>query len=130
MLHVAEEHLIKTFFVRERQERYLLGLGNSRKRKKLMNEFCHFHKLDARFTVNIQPSRQNPEGIYAQLKELGAPESCWIVSVDSSIDARYMDLSDALEQIVGRTLATFLCCIDGKLCYFENEDGRWILNRP
>lgn len=41
-----------------------------------------------------------------------------------------MNLDDALDEIVGRTFATFLCCVDGKLAYFENEDGRCILRRP
>jgi hypothetical protein len=130
MLQTAEEHLIKAFFVRERQERYLLGLGNPKKRKKLTNEFCHFNKLDPRFIVNIQTSKQKPEDIYMQLAQLGAPEVCWVVSDDSLIDARRAELREILKEIVGRTFATFLCCIDGKLSYFENEEGRWILHRP
>jgi hypothetical protein len=126
----AEEELVKGFFARERRERFLSGLGNPRKRKKLTNEFCHFKNLDPRFVVEINPSQQNPKDIYALLKSLGAPERCWVLSDDSSLDARTMNLDEILNEIVGATFATFLCCIDGKLAYFENEDGRCILHRP
>jgi hypothetical protein len=126
----SEEELIRAFVARERRERFLSGLGNPRKRRILTNEFCHFKNLDPRFVVEIKPSQQNPKDIYHLLRILGAPERCWVVSDDSSMDARTMNLDETLNEIVGRTLATFLCCVDGKLAYFENEDGRWILHRP
>jgi hypothetical protein len=125
----AEEQLIRSFFTRGR-ERYLSGLASARKRRKLTNEFCHFKNLDPRFVVSIEPCRQNPSDIYLLLKQYGAPERCWAVSDDSSLDQRIINLDDALEEIVGSTFATFLCCLDGKLAYFENEDGRCILHRP
>ena len=126
----AEEELVKAFIARERRERFLLGLGNPRKRRILTNEFCHFKNLDPRFVVEIKPSQQNPTNIYALLKSLGAPERCWALSDEDGLDARTLNLDEALDEIVGRTFATFLCCIDGKLAYFENEDGRCILHRP
>ncbi len=64
------------------------------------------------------------------LKKFGAPDQCWVVSDERELDARRMNLNEVLEEIVGRTFATFLCCINGKLAYFENEEGRWILRRP
>ena len=40
-----------------------------------------------------------------------------------------MSLDEALEEIVGRSMGTFLSCIQGRLAYFEDEDQRWILER-
>ena len=129
-LPVHEEKLVKAFFLKERRERYLLGLANPRKRRKITDEFCHFKHLDLRFSVPIVPSQQNPAGIYGLLRKFGAPDVCWVVSDELELDARTINLKEALDEIVGRTFATFLCCIDGKLAYFENEDDRWIIRRP
>ena len=125
-----EEQLIKAFFAKERCERYLEGLANPRKRRKLTNEFCHFKHLDQRYAVPILPSRQDPTEIHKLLQQFGAPAECWVVSNELELDARWMNLKEVLEEIVGRTLATFLCCINGTLGYFENEEGRCILRRP
>lgn len=125
-----EGQLIKVFFAKERRERYLDGLANPRKRRKLTDEFCHFKHLDPRYMVSIPSFQQNPADISILLKKSGAADKCWIVSDDLELDARRMNLNEVLDKIVGRTFATFLCCIDGKLAYFENEEGRWILRRP
>lgn len=125
-----EEQLVKAFFIKERRERYLSGLANPRKRRKLTDEFCHFKHLDQRYAVPILSSWQNPADIHKLLKQFGAPDECWIISYELELDARKMNLRDVLGEIVGRTFATFLCCIDGKLGYFENEEGRCILRRP
>jgi hypothetical protein len=123
-----EEQLIKAFFIRERRERYLEGLANSRKRRKLTDQFCHFKHLDPRYMVSIPSSQQNPDDIFTLLKKSGAGDQCWVVSDESELDGRRMYLKEVLDEIVGRTFATFLCCVDGKLAYFENEEGRWILH--
>jgi hypothetical protein len=125
----SEEQLVKAFFLKQRQDRYLEKFANPRKRRKLTDEFCHFKHLDPQRMLSIPPSQQNPFGIYRILKQYGAPDECWVVSDESELDARRMELRQVLEEIVGRTFATFLCCVDGKLGYFENEDGRWILRR-
>ena len=125
----AEEQLIHSFFAKERRERYLSGLADPRKRRKVTEVFCHFKHLDPRFIVPILPNQQNPRDIFKLLKQYGAPDECWVVSNEIELDARRMGLEEVLGEIVGRTFATFLCCVDGRLAYFENEDGRWILRR-
>jgi len=125
-----EEQLVTSFFIKERRERYREGLANSRKRRKLTDEFCHFKHLDPRWVISIPSFQQNPADISMLLQKSGAPKECWIVSDERKLDARRMNLNEVLEEIVGRTFATFLCCVDGKLAYFENEEGRWILRRP
>jgi len=124
-----EEQLVKAFFAKERRERYLEGLANPRKRRKITDTFCHFKHLDPRYIVPIPSFQQNPADISMLLKKSGAPDECWVVSDESDLDARRMNLKEVLQEIVGRTFATFVCCVDGKLAYFENEEGRWILHR-
>jgi hypothetical protein len=126
----AEEELIKAFFAKERRERYLEGLANPRKRRRITNIFCHFDHLDLRYMVQIPSFDQHPQNIYRLLKQYGAPDECWVVSDELFLDSRMLNLKETLEGIVGRTFANFLCCVDAKLAYFENEEGRWILRRP
>jgi hypothetical protein len=125
-----EEQLVRAFFTKERRERYLESLAEPHKRRKTTNVFCHFKHLDQRFVVSILPAHQNPTDIHRLLKNAGAPDECWIISDELALDARRMNLKEVLDEIVGRTFATFICCVDGKLAYFENEEGRWILRRP
>jgi len=45
------------------------------------------------------------------------------------MDSKELARRDALDTIVGAGIGTFLSCIPGKLGYFEDEDGRFILQR-
>ncbi len=40
-----------------------------------------------------------------------------------------MELEVALNETVGYQMGTLISCVPGRLAYFENEDGRWILER-
>jgi len=42
-----------------------------------------------------------------------------------------MNHEEALGEVVGRQMGTFLSCIPGRLAYFEGEDMgfRWVLER-
>jgi hypothetical protein len=59
----------------------------------------------------------------------GAPETCYALSEDSELDGKEIPLSEALKEVVGCGMGTFLSCLAGRLAYFEDEDGRWILER-
>jgi len=45
------------------------------------------------------------------------------------MDGREFPLIDALKRIVGYGMGTIVSCIPGKLGYFEDEDGRCILEK-
>ena len=57
----------------------------------------------------------------------GAPETCYALSEDSDLDGKELPLVDALSEIVGACMGTFLSRIPGKLGYFEDEGQHWIL---
>lgn len=124
-----EQALIRAFVIPKRQERYLELLSKPRRRYDATREFAHFKHLDMRFAVPIPPSQQNPSGISLMLKSKGAGNVCQVISEYGEIDGKEMPLDEALEEIVGRSMGTFLSCIEGRLAYFEDEDERWILER-
>ena len=125
-----EEALIDAFFLPSKKERYKGFVGAARSRKKFLAELCHFTGLDKRFRHEIPGAQQTSQGIVGLLKRNGAGDQCFVISDVKAIDARRLGLEDAVATVLGRTFGTFLSCRPGRLAYFENEDGRWILRRP
>lgn len=119
-----EEELVKAFFVPTKRERYLEMVAQPKKRQKFLRELAHFKALDQRYCVVITSSERHPENIASILTRKGAPKACWITSENSRLDGKEMPLLDALKEVVGYQMGTFLSCIPGKLAYFEGEEMR------
>jgi len=124
-----ERKLVLSFILPARQSRYLELLEKPRRRKDITHSLAHFKHLDPRYIVPIAPREQHVLEILRLLKTKGAPEICYALSEDDDLDGKEFVLADALKEIVGRGIGTFLSCIPGKLAYFEDEDCRWILER-
>lgn len=135
-----EEGAIRAFIQRDKQERFLGFLANPKSRKKFTESLAHFRWFDQRFATPI-PWKVDPklklwkrhvqgiENIYRLLKSKGAGVTCWVISEDSEIDGRELDLRAALEHLHGRQIGTILSCVPGKLAYFESEDETLLLAR-
>jgi hypothetical protein len=63
------------------------------------------------------------------LRDRGAPATCVLFSAAADLDAREMPLDNALAAVVGWNPGTFISCIPGRLAYFEDEEGRYLLER-
>ena len=124
-----EFELITAFFAPTKRERYLEMVGKPKTRKKFLRELSHFKALDPRYCFAIPRAEHTAGQIAAFLVRKGAPATCWITSEDSDLDGREMPLVQALQEVVGRQMGTFLSCLPGKLAYFEDEEDRWILER-
>jgi hypothetical protein len=137
-----EAAVIRAFVQRDKQERFLGFLANPKNRKKFTESLSHFRWFDQRFAAPIPwKVDQNPkltqwekhvsgiENIYRLLKSKGAGLTCWVMSEDSEIDGRELDLKVALEHVNGRQIGAILSCVPGKLAYFESEDESLLLAR-
>ncbi|HKV04948.1 MAG TPA: hypothetical protein VJO53_07565 [Candidatus Acidoferrales bacterium] len=124
-----EEALVDAFFEPSKKDRYKGFVRGARTRKKFLAELCHFRGLDNRFKYTIPGVQQTVEGIVALLNGYGAGDQCFVISDVKEIDGVRLSLEDAVGTVLGRTFGTFLSCEPGRLAYFENEDGRWILRR-
>jgi hypothetical protein len=124
-----EEALVKAFIIPVRQERYLEFLKSQKKRAKFIAELAHFKHLNPKFVVDIPSNQQNPLGLLKLLDGKGAGSKCWVISENPELDGREMNLDLALKETIGYQMGTFLSCVPGKLAYFEDEDGRCILER-
>jgi hypothetical protein len=137
-----EAAVIRAFVQRDKQERFLGFLASAKNRKKFTESLSHFRWFDQRFAAPLQwKVDQDPkltpwekhvseiENIYRSLKSKGGGLTYWVISEDSEIDGREMDLREALEHVSGRQIGTILSCVSGKLAYFESEDETLLLSR-
>ena len=128
-----EESVARSFLRSGKKERVSGLLKSKRGRAKFLDELYHFYDFDPRWVVDIPASRQNVAGILALLKEMGAPRTCYAISVDvdaegSPLDGREVDLEETLQHIVGTGWGTILSCIPGRLGFYEGEDlGRRVI---
>lgn len=135
-----EDVLIKAFFLRDKQERFLAFVSSPKNRRKLTQELAHFRWFDERFASSIpwkvdpslklsQRHLQGIENIARLLKSRGAGQTCWVISEDSDLDGRELNLEDALEQVIGCDMGTILSCIPGRLAMFAGEDEILLLTK-
>jgi hypothetical protein len=126
-----EEEFIKSFVKPIKRQRYLDFVSTPKSRHKFVDELYPHHVLDPRFMLSIPPNQQHPKELIEILTQRGAPPLCWITSQDRLLDGKQMPLFDALKEVVGHDLPTFLSCIPGQLVYFEGDGMgyRWILER-
>lgn len=131
-MNLHEQAFVESFVQRNRQERSLLALGNSKKRHEFVREFAYHgtYILAPECLRSIKPSQANPDSICAILRSLGAPDACYLLSEDSNLDGAEMPLLAALKQVVGGGVGTVISCLPGRLGYFEGEvRERFILQK-
>jgi hypothetical protein len=124
-----EEALIKAFIPLHRQERFLEIIAKPKKRAKLLTELYHFDGLNPKFMVAVAPNEQNASALLKILRAKGAGSKCYVMSTNPKLDGKEVDLETALKESVGSEEGTLISCVPGRLGYFENEDGRCILER-
>jgi hypothetical protein len=118
----TEQALFAAFAIPVKRERYVELLGTKRGRDKVRDALDHFHDLDPRFCRKVAPKQASPDAVLSALRGLGAPIHCYVFSADSELDRRKMPLSDALQNVIGMSVGTFISCIDGILGFFQGEE--------
>ena len=128
-----EEGLIRSFFLKDRQERCALLLSDQRRRRRFTDELAHFKWLDERFAKSIPASTAHTAAeLIALLRSKGAGKTVWVISEDAAIDGREMPLEEAMKGTWGGCMGTILSCVPGKLAFFRGEEMRSdrLLERP
>jgi hypothetical protein len=124
-----EQAVVRAFILPVRQERHLEFLKSPQNRKKFIGVLAHFKHLDPKFATSIAGSQSSPSALVKSLVGKGAGIKCWVISENADLDGKELDLETAFKETVGRQMGTFISCVPGKLAYFEDEDGRYILER-
>jgi hypothetical protein len=85
--------------------------------------------VDTRYAAQIPSHQRLAPGLLQLLKSKSARDLCYALSESAELDGKETSLAETLKLIVGRGIGMFLCCIPGKLAFFEDEDSRWLLER-
>jgi hypothetical protein len=126
-----EAGFVATFVLPECQARWLEFLSKPKRRNAFLHRLADDRDFESRFRVPISPAHQTPELVAAQLEKLHAPRVCHLISEQSEVDGRDMDLLEALELVIGCGLGTVISCLPGELAYYEGEmpRDRYVLHR-
>ena len=89
--------------------------------KKLRAQLAHCGDLDGRYMKSIPGPTNTPKAIASLLKSAGAPDKCYLVSEDESIDGITVNLEDTIAKVCGQGMGTIVSCIAGRLAYYEGE---------
>jgi hypothetical protein len=127
-----EEVIIRAFVRSDRRPRYLELIKSAKKRRRFLRALNHVIELDPRYSTRLENNMHTAQQIALLLREKGASDLCYAVSENSELDGRELPLVEALEQVVGFGMGSFLSCVPGRLAYFEGEDPgeRYICERP
>jgi hypothetical protein len=128
-LHRDEEATIRAFMSLPKRDRFLQLLANPKRRRRAVGELNHFAGWDPRFT---QPLKSSAD-IVAELRAVGAPASCHVISDSKELDGQELRLEDAVERAEVFDFASVLCCDPGRIAFFFDEASvdrrRWLLRR-
>jgi hypothetical protein len=140
---IASEHergTVKSFIVRDRQERLLSFVNNPKNRRKFTQELAKIGMIDKRFATSV-PWKVDPalelwarhtqgiRNIAQMLRSKGAGQTCWVISDSSNLDGQERELESVLEDVIGGGSATILSCLPGRLAYYSFEHESLLLQR-
>jgi hypothetical protein len=126
-----EVQLVNTFVVAAKRERYANFVSSPKLRPKFLRELYHFHDFDADCVVELKGASDSAAGVITELRRLGAVDDCYVISNNDDLDGATKPLSEIIERVFAFVVGTVVCCVPGRLAYFEGEPpkNRFILHR-
>lgn len=114
-----------------RRERVETLLSSQKRRKKLIASLSCFADFVDQYVVSIAARSQNADEICELLRSKGAPDTCYVMAENPSLDRQILDLPVAIESVIGFGFGAFVSCLAGKLAFYEGEAPgmRFILER-
>jgi hypothetical protein len=123
----AKDHITgfcQAFLRPEKRER-LATLLTGNLRSKGVTELAHPDAIDPRHAAAWTGS--DALELVKRLNELGAPETCYLISNADELDDRWMELPRALKEVLNIGIGTIVSCVPGKLAFFEGEYGEHLV---
>ena len=85
-------------------------------------ELAHFiDNLDLHFCKQIPAGEQYDTAVLNKIKALTDTTECYIMHEGWELDGQWLDLKDALRQILGKDLGAFIIVDNGEIIYHESE---------
>lgn len=122
-----EEAFVKRFIIQNKRERYLSYLANPKKRHTFLNVLYHCGDIVWSLATEIFPRDSSADQIEQFLKQRGAGETCYVISVHQELDRQVIPLNEVLNALHYDFEVAIVCCLTGRLAYYKAEDGEYIL---
>lgn len=119
-----ETEIIEAFVSRERRERCLSLLRSARRRREFLTSLYHFDGFDRRCIAPLHQSVDSASRLLRELRARGAPDDCYVISVDERLDGSTGSLDDVILRVFGLVEGTIVSCVGGTLAYYEGEAPR------
>ena len=118
-----EIKVIEKYIDKDKQERYIKFVTSKNHRSKFIKDLAHFKHLKWELFDKIQGNEV--EIITTKIKQIKpAISNCYVISENSKIDAKVLQIENALEETIGYGMATILVFGDADIIYFEDEEPK------
>jgi hypothetical protein len=123
-----ETAFVNAFLLPGRRDRALAQLRSSRKRSQFLNRLPQVQSFFAPDSLQPLPEGvSTPDAVHDLLRALGAPVRCYVISQDHRLDAKEMQLHDALASVMQKECASVVSCLPGRLGFYEAAGERFVL---
>jgi len=121
-----EKKVVERFVVKTKHDRYLTFLKNDKTRKKFTKELSHFRDLRQELFEEVKSDERKI--IKDRIRHLGNIKDCYLMSENSELDRKTLDIETALNETIGYGMGTLIVFGDADIVYYEAEgpNERWI----
>lgn len=125
----SDVEMLLPFLREDRRSRWRELFPRPKGRKKLLATLWNGDDLDRNLLMKVDHSERSVEQLSVRLRSLGAPATCHLISARPNMDGKDLDLISALRLVLNLAPGTIICCVPGKLAYYENDDrnGNYII---
>jgi len=121
-----EKKVIERFVVKTKRDRYLTFVESDKTRHKFISELAHFRDLRQERFDEI--SGDEKKVIKDRIKGLGTIKDCYLISENSELDRKRLDIDTALNKTIGYGMGTLIVFGDAEIVFYEAEgpSDRWL----
>jgi hypothetical protein len=125
----SDVEMLLPFLREDRRSRWRELFPRPKGRKKLLATLWNGDDLNRDLLIKVDPSERSVKQLSVRLRSLGAPPLCHLISARPNLDGKDLDLISALGLVLDLAPGTIICCVPGKLAYYENDDrnGNYII---
>jgi hypothetical protein len=121
-----ETLVIERFIVKTKHNRYLTFIKSDKIRYKFTLELAHFRDLRQELFDEIKGNERKI--IKDRIKSLGNINDCYLISENSELDRKRLDIDTALNDTIGNGMGTLIVFGNAEIVFYEGEgpSDRWI----
>jgi hypothetical protein len=114
-----EIKVIERFVIKPKRDRYLTFIKNNKTRDKFLKELAHFKGLRQDLFEELKSDERKK--IMEKLNRLRNIKDCYIISENSKLDNKRLDIETALNEIIGHGMGTIVVFGNVEIVYYEGE---------